>query len=200
LKEKSGTKRLVIITNDISAQKIWKKLGISYSRFAHSDILEYNYSFGEYTKVLWKNYLREIKQLFHKKDSYQYFDGYKNKYFKQKSRIGLFLLILVFFLFFFLFIFYFAVNKTYISITPEITVKIKAQNFVFQETAEESVLSSNIIPLKKIEKIIYTDDIFATSWIKTDNLVLSRWTVILHNKTKQQLDLRVNSRLQAENW
>jgi hypothetical protein len=34
------------------------------------------------------------------------------------------------------FIFYFAVSKTYVDITPEITIKTQATNIVFTETAE----------------------------------------------------------------
>lgn len=200
LKEKSEKKRLIIITNDLSAQKIGKKLGISYSRLHNTDLIEYNYSFSEYSKALVKSYINELKLFFTRGASSEYFDGYKWKYLKQKSRIWFFLLALGFSLVFLLFIFYFAVNKTYISITPEITAKIKAKNFTFQETTEESSsLESNIIPLKKIEKLVYLEDVFGTSGVNTTDVTLSRWTVTLKNKTDEQLDLRPNSRLQAKN-
>jgi hypothetical protein len=53
------------------------------------------------------------------------------------------------------FIFYFAVNKTYIYITPKIEVKYKSKNFIFTEMTEDDfIVEDNVIKLKKIEKTI----------------------------------------------
>jgi hypothetical protein len=61
----------------------------------------------------------------------------------------------------FLFIFYFAVNKTYITITPEIEVKTKAKNFIFTEMKDdEFIIDENTIKLRKIEKEISINEKF----------------------------------------
>jgi hypothetical protein len=60
-----------------------------------------------------------------------------------------------------IFIFYFAVNKTYIYITPEIEVKTKAKNFIFtQMDQDEVVTEDNVIKLKEVSKSITLSSIF----------------------------------------
>jgi len=63
-----------------------------------------------------------------------------------------------------LFIFYFAVNKTYIYITPDIEVKTKSKNFIFEEEYTNSIENTNnTIKLEKISKTINLKEKFITS-------------------------------------
>jgi hypothetical protein len=60
----------------------------------------------------------------------------------------------------FIFIFYFAVNKTYITITPEIIIKTRAKNFIFKEDESDSIENSNVIILKNVSKLVYLKEKF----------------------------------------
>jgi len=203
IKSKVWKKNLIIITSDISARKIWKRLWIKYSQIWDIDLLEYNYSFFEYTKYLFKRYLLEVSNIFSNKSSDVTFD-YQRKYWVVNWKIWFFLIWLVISILLFIFIFYFAVNKTYIYITPEITIKTRAENFVFKEVKEneeeEVITHSNIIKLNKVSKLIYLTSTFWTSWINEKTLKRSKWKVIFYNKLNEKVELLKNTRLQTEKW
>ncbi|MEA3386934.1 MAG: hypothetical protein U9Q66_00635 [Patescibacteria group bacterium] len=66
----------------------------------------------------------------------------------------------------FLFIFYFAVSKTYVEITPEINIKVKAKNITFKEhfeTEEKIIQDINIMKLKKVNVKVNLESIFQTT-------------------------------------
>lgn len=198
LKNKAWKKDLVIITSDKTAKKIWKSLGIKYSIANNPDVIEYNYSFFEYFIYTFKNYFIELKDLFLGRND----DGIIGKYSKKyDGKIWYFITAFFLSLLLLIFIFYFAVNKTYIYITPKIEVKYKAKNFIFTEMWEDdSVFADNIIKLKKIEKIISITDKFWTSWISSGSITNSRWKVTLSNYTDDKIDLVENTRLQTASW
>jgi len=205
LKNKTWNKKLIIITNDLNAKKIWKRLWIKYSilndksTLKNIDLLEYNYSFGEYFSFLLRSYFKEFKNLFFKKSNNKLIKYYRNKK-NEKSNIWFFVIWLFLSIILLLFIFYFAVNKTYITITPEITIKYRAKNFVFKENINDSFTNENEIKLKKISKIVYLEETFWTHWIKDDNNLKSHWKVIVYNNLAEDLDLLNNSRLQTSSW
>ena len=199
LKAKSWKKELIIITSDKSAKKIWKKIWIKYSQLWDTDLLEYNYTPVQYTKYLFKRYLLELKQLFSDKSNNITFE-YQKKYWFKKSKIGYFIIALISSIFLFFFIFYFAVNKTYIYITPEINIKTKAENFIFREVKKDEIVNNNIIKLNKISKLIYLKNNFWTSWINEQSLKRSKWKVIFYNKLNEEIDLLANTRLSTIDW
>ncbi len=205
LKNKAKNKELIIITNDINAKKIWKRLWIKYSLLNNNnaikniDLLKYNYTFSEYFVFLIKSYLNEIKNFFSRNnisDSILF----KNKKKKEKTRIWFFLLWLWLSIFLLFFIFYFAVNETYITIKPEITIKTKAKNFIFEENYEETISDDNIIKILPISTNISLEDIFWTSWVKQEWNIQSKWKVTLYNHLAENIDLIDNSRLQTGSW
>ncbi|USN59175.1 MAG: hypothetical protein H6767_03690 [Candidatus Peribacteria bacterium] len=65
---------------------------------------------------------------------------------------------LVLMTFLFSYIFYFAVNKTYIYITPEEFVDSKAKNITFTEDEIDGTTLKNTEKLIKIEKNIYLEE------------------------------------------
>lgn len=199
LKSKSWKKDLIIITNDQTAKKIWKKLWIKYSLINNSDLIQYNYSFFEYFIYTFKNYFNEIKNIFLQKKEENIIWKYKNKY--KNWKIWYFISFLFLSLFLLIFIFYFAVNKTYIYITPEIEVKTKAKNFIFTLTDENEIINTeNIIKLKEISKLIYLKNTFWTSWVSEKSISNSRWKVTLFNHFNEQIDLLPNTRLESWSW
>lgn len=192
LKNKADKKELIIITNDKTAKKIWKSLGIKYSIVDNPDIVWYNYTFWEYLIYTFKSYFREFRDIFLRKwwkDGKKYYD----------SKIWYFITTLFICFILLIFIFYFAVNKTYIYITPKIEVKSKAKNFIFTEMNEDNfIIEDNIIRLRKIEKTISITEKFWTSWISSDTVSNARWKITLFNETDSKVDLIENTRIQTD--
>ncbi|MFK7780443.1 MAG: hypothetical protein QM490_04910 [Candidatus Gracilibacteria bacterium] len=197
LKNKSGKKDLIIVTSDKTAKKIGKKLGIKYSKIGQADLLEYNYTFLEYSKYLFKRYIKEFFQLFSDNTPNIIFD-YHKKYASGNSKIGFFMLGLVASILLFIFIFYFAVNKTYIHITPEITIKTRAENFIFREAQKDEITDNNIIKLNKISELIYLTDTFGTSGINEGTLKRSKGKVTFFNELNEDVALLKNTRVQTD--
>lgn len=212
LKAKAWKKQLIIITNDLNAKKIWRNLWIKYSLLndknliKNIDLLKYNYSFYEYFLFLIKSYLRELKNFFViQKDNHNNRSKYNllnYEYLKnEKSRIGYFIFWLLASVLLFLFVFYFAVNKTYIAITPEIIIKNRAKNFIFRESSDEEILwNSEIIKLKKISKLVYLTEKFWTYWVKETWNIKSKWKVMVYNYLFEDLWLLKNTRLETKDW
>jgi len=199
LKNKAWNKDLVLITNDKTARNIWRKLWIKYPQLWDTDLLEYNYTFLEYTKYILKRYVWEIKQLFSNKTPDFIFE-YQKKYSSNNSKIWFFLLWLMVSVFVLIFIFYFAVNKTYIEITPQVTIKTKSENFIFREANEDEISNNNIIKLTKISKLVYITTSFWTSWVSEEWFKKSKWKVTFYNELYEPVELLKNTRLQTKDW
>jgi hypothetical protein len=107
--------------------------------------LKYNYSFYEYFVYEIKKIIDTFHNLFFKNK--KNIDPRKKflKYYKQKSHLNIFITILTLTIFIFSYIFIFTLNKTYVYITPDIQVKTKAQNFLFDSSDE---IKNNSIALK----------------------------------------------------
>ncbi len=199
LKNKAAKKDLIIITSDKTAKKIWKKLWIKYSEIWDEDLLEYNYTFFEYFKYIIKRYIAEAGAFFTNKTPDIVYE-YQKKNQVNNSKIWFFLLWLILSVFLFIFIFYFAVNKTYIHITPEITIKNRALNFVFRETEKDEITTNNIIELNKITKTVSLSKTFWTTWINIDTIKRAKWKVTFYNELNENIELLKNTRLQTDSW
>lgn len=199
LKNKSWKKDLVIITNDKTAKKIWKNIWIKYSLINNPDLIQYNYTFFEYLLYTFKSYFREIRDVFLKKNTDIIIKKYNKKY--SNSKIWYFISFLFISFILLIFIFYFAVNKTYIYITPEIEVKTKAENFVFIELWDDEVVDYDYqIKLKEVSKEVTLSSSYWTSWVSGNSTSASTWKVLLYNKYNQKIDLLANTRVQDESW
>ncbi len=199
LKNKAWKKELILITNDKTAKNIWKSIWIKYSQLWDIDLLEYNYTYFEYLKYLLKRYLIEIKQIFSNKTPDIILE-YQKKYSTGSSKMWFFLLWLIFSILLLVFIFYFAVNKTYIYITPQISIKTKSENFIFREAKEWDIISNDIIKLTKISKLIYLTENFWTSWINEEKLTRSKWRVTFYNDLNEPVELILWTRIQTKEW
>ena len=199
LKTNAGIKDLVIITSDITAKKIGKKLWIKYTLIKYTDLLEHNYSFSEYLKFLVKNYGREIKGIFKKKKLEELYSPYFQNKKEQKTKIWIFFITLLVSIALFIFVFYFAVNKTSVYITPDITVRTAAKNLTFEYQQEESAFQDeNVIPLQEITKLVTLNETFWTSWIDEESVIRASWEVTFYNKLPEKVRLRSNTRLQSD--
>ena len=201
LKNNTKKKDLVIITSDKTAKNIGKKLWIKYSLTSNEDLIDYNYTYSEYLRYLLKNYFREFKNffLFQKEDNLQ--REIKRKIQQNNGKIIFFLITLFISIALLIFVFYFAVNKTYVYIKPEMTVKTVWKNLVFRELKSDSAIpANNEILLKRIDKLIYVSQTFGTSWIDESNAKRSRGQVTLYNLFPEKVRLRPNTRISTIDW
>lgn len=209
IKSKSYPKKITIITRDIISRKIGKKLWIHYSiiheSFWSEDenelwIMKHNFSFREYLVFELKKYYQEFLNILKRNKQINNIKKYSKKY-KSYSNIWLFVGLLLISIFLFVFIFYFAINKTTIIITPEITVKKKARNFTFTESSFfEVIWSDKNIIIEPIEEKIELSEIYSTTWIDEQSMKKSRGKVRLSNTLNQEIKLLPSTRLVTGSW
>lgn len=201
LKNNTKKKDLVIITSDKTAKNIGKKLWIKYSLTSNEDLIDYNYTYSEYLRYLLKNYIREFKNffLFQKEENLQ--REIKRKIQQNNGKIIFFLIALFISIALLIFVFYFAVNKTYVYIKPEMTVKTVWKNLVFREVKSDTAQpANNEILLKRVDKLIYMSQTFGTSGVDETNVKKSRGQVTLYNLFPEKVRLRPNTRIATIEW
>jgi hypothetical protein len=88
-------------------------------------LLKHNFTFYEYLKFELNKYKNNFKSVINQNSKINDIKNYKDKYIKQKTPIAFFLFGLMIASIMLVFVFYFAVNKSYVYITPEITVKTR---------------------------------------------------------------------------
>lgn len=207
LKSKVGNRDLTIISHDRIWKKIWKKLWINFSHVGNKNFLEkssqntlmkYNFSIWEYIVFQVKNYKQELKNFFSKNKQLKYLQK-NNKKYQQVLPLHLVFISLLVSLWVFVFIYYFAISKTYVYITPEITVKKEALNFIFQENTENSILWWNKkIKISREFLWFKSEEIFWSTDFDVNDSELSRWTIIIYNELPEEQKLIKNTRFHTK--
>ncbi len=210
LKSKSNWKRITILTTDLWAKRIWTKLGIYYSIIKDKDffeennikwkILKENFTFFQYFIFELKKIGNSFKNFFLKYTRLEKLE-YVSPYDKVKSS-SLWIVFLWLFLasFLLVFVFYFAVNKTYIYITPEITSKIESKNFIFKELKWEMTTKTNIVDLKLKTNVIKLERTYNTTWVYFESTTRALWTVIFYNELNTKQTLKPKTRIVTNEW
>lgn len=194
LKTKADKKELIIFTNDKTAKRIWKKLGIKYNLIVKPDIPESDYTFREYFLYTIKNYIQEIKTFFNTKARENTFAKYQKIY--KSWKIWFFTFFLVLSILLLVFIFYFAVNKTYIIVSPEVEIRQKWRNFTFEQMWNDSItLNSSVIKLKEVQKNTSLSTKILASWIDENESKRATWRVKIQNFTSEDVYLVKNTRM-----
>ena len=195
LKNKAWKRKLLILSSDLTSRKIWKNLWIKYSIIKdknfieesdkNDDLMKYNFTFIEYllfeVKHLYKNILSSLARNKNISSINKYYNKYNKAY-----NMSWFLWWLAISLVLLIFIFYFAVNKTYIYITPEITVKTRAKNFVFKEKINEINTENDVSYINNISKDISLERKFSTTWVDLDSIKKSKWTAMFYNELEEE--------------
>jgi hypothetical protein len=205
IKNKAGTKKVTIITSDLTSRKIGKLLWIHYSiikdqkfheeKNTQKALLSYNFTFFEYALFELRKYWRELKENIRES---KWMKFYSLKYEKQKSRIWFFLFWLLISIILIIFIFYFAVTKTYISIAPEVKIKTRGKNIIFREAPEDSLTSgNNVVGLRKISKTVHLNSTFWATGIDMKEVERSKGSILLYNLFEEDIDLREKTRLET---
>ncbi|MBW7954980.1 hypothetical protein H3C61_04165 [Candidatus Gracilibacteria bacterium] len=207
LKNKARNKKITILNNDPSSKKIGESIGINYSIIKDKDflkeknfkqeILKHNYTFLEYFIFVIKKYFTSFVNYLGRKakiDTLKYYNPY-NKV-KKTGVVFLFtgLLVSIGMLFF---IFYFAVSKTYINITPEITIQTKATNITYEELPGElSILSKDLkVPLKKMTQTVKLSYTHKTTGIDYEKTGRSSGEVEFINELREEQTFRPKTRV-----
>jgi len=212
LKNKAWNKRITILTNDIVSRKIGIPLWINYSVIKDSEfhkeknlkqeLLKHNFTFLEYFIFEIKKYAIRFVNFLGKKTWINTLKYY-NPYDRVKKTWVMFLLIwLLTSIWMLFFIFYFAVSKTFIEITPEINIKTKATNIIYEENSWElSMISKELrVPIKKIEKKIELTFSHKTTWIDYENTARAKWKVTLINELRDEQTFKPKTRLLTTDW
>lgn len=211
IQTKSRNKKLVIVSNDKTAKKIGKLLWIKFVKNKKNNIseiksnldnLKENYSFLEYAKFEIKNFFNkfswDIKN--NKKVNRIYY--FKNKYNNTNKKIIPYLvLILIIIFFILLYIFYFAINKTVVTIYPEIDVRVKLKNFTFAEkNNNKEYIVNNQVQLNRIKESVFLEKTIVTSGIKQKDNNFAKWEVVFYNLLKEKVYLLKNTTLKSKDW
>jgi len=211
LKNKAWIKRLTIVTKDLISKKIWEPLWINYSILTDNElsdwnwkqyIMKHNFSFFEYLLFEIKKYYNRFLRFIWKKTHLNEII-YKNPYNKVKAWWVFFLLLWVFLsIFMLIFVFYFAVNKTYVDITPEISINTKAINMSFIESSSNDKLFWNTLQtdVKKIETTISLNHTYKTTKIDYENTKRATWKVLFINEMRDEQILKPKTRLLNIDW
>ena len=215
IQTKIRNKKLLILTNDKTSKKIGKLLWIKYwtnknelNDFFDSEsknIIKENYSFLEYSVYEIKKFFSTLKwniQLNKEVNSINYA---RNRHRFLHKNIFMFLIsISILIIILLIYIFYFAINKTYIEITPEINVKTKSRNYTYIETIptliENETPKNNEIPINKISENISIEKVFSSSGIKQKNNNTAKWEVTLYNLFPTEVSLLKATTFQTQDW
>jgi hypothetical protein len=93
------------------------------------------------------------------------------------------------------FIFYFAVSKTFVTITPDFTIKTASANFVYSTLDSSSVLDNRtIIPVERIEKVFNLEATYNISSYDIESVRAARGRVDLFNEMNNEQVFRPNTR------
>jgi hypothetical protein len=160
--------------------------------------MEHNFTFWEYFKFQINSYRKEIKNSLDTNKKLNSLTKYSRKY-QEKTSIHIFIWALAISILIFLFIYYFAISKTYISITPKVTIKKESHNFVFKENTDNAILwNDNIIKIRILSETIHSSDTYAATEIERDNNNVSKWMIRIYNNTLEEVTLVPNTRVQTK--
>lgn len=207
IKSKSSPKKITIITHDLISRKIGKNLGIKYSIIDEwsiwvntweTNLMEHNFSFKEYLFFEIKKYYQEIKNLLKRNKQINNIKSYSKKY-KSYSNIWFFIGLLCISLSLFIFIFYFAINKSTIIITPEISIKKKAKNFIFKENLNFDIIWwDKYIKIMPISKKIDISETYSATWIQESSISKSTGNIKIYNLFPNEIQLLPKTRVSTE--
>lgn len=191
----------IVVWNEqdrILARSFWLSADVSWmnaefeSSYKEKNILSHNLS-------MWEYFLYEIRRgwayiifiLFEK-----LFKKQKNYYAKKTSpHFVLIITWLIVSITLLLFIFHFAVSKTTIYITPQITVRPVSNNIIYSSVSGSLFQWKNVLTLKTLSVPVENEMKFSLSVVDTNSTWNSEWTITLYNELSQDQALKPLTRL-----
>ena len=162
--------------------------------FENKNLLKHNFTMWEYFLYELKRWFMYIGFLFRRKKSA--IPLYKMR----KSNPNMFLIVsgLIMSLSLLLFIFYFTVSKTYVYVTPQISVRPISANIIFSQNTGSLVQSKNTINMKKIALPIEHTMKFSLDTIDPNSATNAYGTVTIYNELTTDQALKPNTRFITE--
>lgn len=211
LKTKAEWRNITIATNDIIASKIGKKLWMRYTLIKDKDYIEkrevnswnlmkHNFWFLEYLIFELKKYYKNSINLLRHNKKINSITYYGKKY-NKGSGIWFFFIWLILSIWLLVFIFYFAINKTTITITPEIAVKSTVRNFIFIENNNNVLIKNNKdIRIYSIETPLFLKENYTPTEIDHTTSSRSKWKIQITNTLTQEINLISWTRFITSSW
>ncbi len=210
LKSKSEWKRITILTTDLGAKRIGEKLWIYYSVIKDKDFFEKQNLNGKLLKenfTFWQYFIFELKKIWKSIKSFflKYTKLEKLEYISPTDKVkssSIWVVFLGLFLasFLLIFVFYFAVNKTYIYISPENNIQTRSKNFIFKELKGENTIKTNVVDIKLKSNETFIKRTYNTSWIDFESASRARWMATFYNELNTKVTLKPKTKLMSNNW
>lgn len=183
------------------ARSIWIWASISWLRaefdreFSKKNILKHNFTMWEYFLYEMRRWWDYIIFLFTRKRA-------KTPMYKVKKwSPNMFLIVagLIMSLSLLLFIFHFAVSKTYVYITPQISVRPISSNITFsQSTGSVFAQGKNVVRMKSVTIPVEHTMKFALDTIDPNSATIAAWRATLYNELTVEQVLKPNTRFVTE--
>ncbi len=181
----------VEMAHSASISAILSGISAQFDReYEHTNILKHNFTMWEYFLYELKRWGHYIQFLFTRKKE-------KIPLYKVKNISPNFFLIVVWLIMslsLLLFIFYFTVSKTYIYVTPQISVKPISANIIFSQNTGTLLQPKNTIPVRKITLPVVHTMRFTLDTIDPNSATKARGTVTLYNELAADQALKPNTR------
>lgn len=197
-------RKFQIVTSERRLKRIADSLGVrTFSKngdlefetaYAEKNLLKHNFTFFEYLAYEMRKFFSYAAFRFQKRQKV-----YKGRKVARDSGAVLLVLGLVISLSLLAFIFYFAVSKTYVYITPELSVRTTSRNLVFTEKQEDTILDTkNVVLVKPIEYEAAMDYSFNVSTYDTGSVKSAHGKIDFYNELTTEQVFRPNTRLVTE--
>ena len=197
-------RKFQIVTSERRLKRIADSLGVrTFSKngdlefetaYAEKNLLKHNFTFFEYLAYEMRKFFSYIAFRFQKRQK-----TYKGRKVARDSGALLLVLGLVISLSLLAFIFYFAVSRTYVYITPELSVRTTSRNLVFTEKQENTILDTkNVVLVKPIEYEAVMDYSFNVATYDTGSVKSSHGKIDFYNELTTEQVFRPNTRLVTE--
>lgn len=197
-------RKFQVVTSDRRLKRIAESLAIRTfskngdlefeSAYAEKNLLKHNFTFFEYLGYEIRKFFSYVAFRVDKRQKV-----YKGRKAVRDSGAALLILGLVISLSLLAFIFYFAVSRTYVYITPELSVRTTSRNIVFTEKQENTILDTkNVVMVKPVEYEATMDYSFNVSTYDTGSVKSSHGNIDFYNELTTEQVFRPNTRLVSE--
>lgn len=201
IQENYGDKRISIISTDSKVCKIAESVGMKTTfkderlsfntQYAKTHILKHNFTFLEYLFYEMKRFFAYLFFLVTEKRNLPQYAS-MNRY--RNSNFILVISGLIISCTLLLFIFYFTVSRTYVYITPEITVKSIPANVVLTQNQTLQIDAKNIVRTRTVSIPVEHKATFRVQQIDLNSTQNAQWKITLYNELPSEQTFRPDTR------
>lgn len=204
------SKRFSFVVSGLFTKKLAEPLGVRYytrnddiefeREYEQKHLLKHNFTPLEYFRYeVTKIFSRTVHAISERRKRFVY----KNRRMVEDSNALLLVLGVALSLFLLLFIFYFTVSRTYVYISPQLTVKTASRNLIFREDLPDMAAIApadrgNFIPVRPLSFDFSVEQTFPISVFDEASTQNAQGTVDVFNEIPQEQTLRPKTRLVTE--